>query len=82
MKKTRKLCKKHDFGSYVGKDKKMVIRLWRWRKTSECAKLCVLENRHECELGDWTCSWILVIVINFSFTPLVAIKEDEQCIVR
>jgi hypothetical protein len=56
--------------------------LWRWRKTSECAKLCVLENRHECELGDWTCSWILVIVINFSFTPLVAIKEDEQCIVR
>jgi len=81
MKKIGKLCKKHDFGSYVGKDKKMAIRLWRWRETMECAKLCVLQNKHKCELMDWTCSWILVIVIDFSFAPLVAIKEDEQCIV-
>jgi hypothetical protein len=52
MKKIGKLCKKHDFGSYVRKDKKMAIRLWRWRETMECAKLCVLQNKHKCELVD------------------------------
>jgi hypothetical protein len=55
--------------------------LWRWTETVERAKLCVLQNKHKCELVDWTCSWILVIVVDFSFAPLVANKEDEQCIV-